>query len=128
MICNDNDEPVHVIMDRVTGKTMDAYIELINMKEAVAAVNAKELNRKGGRGGRLGNRFVDLEVCGQDRLMKALFPKAKNVHWNGEIPQIFPPNQNDPYNSGFKGFVTSEELVLLVKQVENPSSVSTPLS
>jgi hypothetical protein len=111
-------------MDRVTGKTMDAYIEFVNMREAVNAVKTKEVNRNGGRGGRLGNRFVSLEVTGQEQLMAALFPKAKNVTWQGSRPEILPANPNDPYNSGFKGFINSEELVLLVKQVENPNLVS----
>jgi hypothetical protein len=112
-------------MDRVTGKTQDAYIEFINMREAVNAVRIKEINRNGGRGGRLGNRFVALEVTGQEQLMAALFPKARNVLWQGAKPEIIPADPEDPYNTGFKGFINSEELVLLVKQVENPNLVST---
>jgi hypothetical protein len=55
--------------------------------------------------------------------MKDLFPKAKNVVWNGSRPEILPKNPHDPYNSGFQGFVTREELVMLVKHVEAPQRV-----
>lgn len=113
-------------MDRVTGKTMDAYVELVDMKDAVNAVRFKELGRTGGRGGRLGTRFVSLEVSGHEQLMSALFPLAKNVRWHGAVPEILGVDPEDRYNSGFKGFVSSEELIHLVKQMENTKSVSPP--
>lgn len=111
-------------MERVSSKTMEAYVEFVSMQEAVAAVNRYEVNRTGGRGGRLGERHVELEVSGQEKLMQELFPKARNVHWDGSIPVITPNNPNDPYNSGFQGFVTTEEMVMLVKHVEAPQRVS----
>lgn len=119
---NDN-EPVHIIMERVTSKTLDCYVEFVSFSEAVAAVQRYETNRSGGRGGRLGQRHVEVELSSQEQLMHDLFPKAKNVIWHGSRPEIRPANPHDPYNSGFQGFVTREELVMLVKHVEAPQRV-----
>jgi hypothetical protein len=111
-------------MERVTSKTMDAYVEFINIAEAVNAVNRYEQNRALGRPGRLGERHVDMELSSQAQLMGDLFPKARNVKWNGSRPEIIPVPQNDPYNSGFQGFLIREELIMMVKHVETPSRVS----
>lgn len=124
-ITNDMEhEPVHIVMERVTSKTLDAYVEFTSFDEAVAAVNRFEVNRTGGRGGRLGQRHVEIELSSQDVLMKELFPKTKNVRWNGGVPIIAPTNPDDIYNSGFQGFISKEELVMLVKHVEAPQRVS----
>jgi hypothetical protein len=111
-------------MERVTSKTLDCYVEFINLNEAVNAVNRFETNRAGNRGGRLGARHVDVELSSQEQLMKDLFPKAKNVTWQGSRPVIIPNNPKDAYNSGFQGFISKEELVMLVKHVEAPQRVS----
>ena len=126
-IINENEyEPVHIVMERVTSKTLDCYVEFTSFNEAVSAVNRFETNRTGGRGGRLGQRHVEVELSSQDFLMKELFPKAKNVTWSQGRPEITPKDPNDPYNSGFQGFVSKEELVMLVKHVEAPQRVSFP--
>lgn len=109
-------------MERVTSKTMDAFVEFVDINEAVNSVTRYEANRAGGRGGRLGERHVALEVCGHELFMQSLFPKAVNVVWNGSDPHI--STNHDLYNSGFKGFVSREELVMLVKHVEAPQRVS----
>lgn len=113
-------------MERVTSKTLDCYVEFINFGEAVAAVNRFETNRTGGRGGRLGQRHVEVELSSQDALMKDLFPKAKNVSWKNGRPEIIPTDLNDPYNSGFGGFISREEIVMLIKHVEAPQRVRQP--
>jgi hypothetical protein len=114
------------VVERVTSKTLDCYVEFVSLNEAVAAVNRFETNRTGGRGGRLGQRHVEVELSSQEQLMHDLFPKAKNVTWKGSRPIITPRDENDPYNSGFQGFVSKEELVMLVKHVEAPQRVSLP--
>ena len=111
-------------MERVTSKTMDAIVEFVNETEAINAVDRYATNRAGGRGGRLGQRHVELEVVSQAYLMKELFPKARNVRWNGARPEVYPVEPDEKYNSGFKGFMISEELVMLVKHVETPQRVS----
>ena len=117
-------EPIHIVMERVTSKTLDCYVEFINFSEACSAVTRFDNNRAGNRGGRLGARHVDVELSSQDKLMKDLFPKAKNVEWQGARPIIHPKDDSDPYNSGFQGFISKEELVMLVKHVEAPQRVS----
>lgn len=119
-----DNEPIHIIMERVTSKTLDCYVEFVSFNEAVAAVNRFETNRTGGRSGRLGQRHVEVELSSQEHLMKDLFPKAKNVKWVGSKPTIVSTNGNDVFNSGFQGFVSREELVMLVKHVESPQRVS----
>lgn len=116
------DEPVHIIMERVTSKTMDAFVEFINIDEAVNAVTRFEANRAARRAGRLGERHINMEICGHEQLMQALFPRAVNVQWNDIDPCII--NAQDNYTTGFKGFVSREELVMLAKHVEAPQRVS----
>ena len=110
-------------MERVTSKTLDCFVEFIDLGEAISAVNRFENNRQGGRG-RLGQRHVDVELSTQGELMKELFPKAKNVEWDGSTPYIIPRDPNDMYNSGFQGFIIKEELIMLLKHVESPQRVS----
>jgi hypothetical protein len=124
-LINETDyEPIHIVMERVTSKTLDCYVEFVSFNEALAAVNRFEQNKTGGRSGRLGQRHVEVELSSQAALMKELFPKAKNVSWRGAKPVVTPTDPNDKYNSGFQGFVSKEELVMLVKHVEAPQRVS----
>ncbi len=110
-------------MERVTSKTLDCYVEFTNFNEALHAVNRFDINRSGGRGGRLGQRHVEIELSSQEALMTNLFPKVKNVTWHGSQPVIIARDPNDMYNSGFSGFITKEELIMLVKHVEYPARV-----
>jgi len=113
---------IHIIMERSTSKTMDCFVELFSYGDALAVVNKFTRSREDGRHPRVGDRHVAVEMSGQDALMKELFPRAKNVVWQGGKPII---TQNDePFNSGFKSFLTSEEMVMLVKHAEQPHRVS----
>ncbi|KAI9701230.1 MAG: hypothetical protein M1836_001899 [Candelina mexicana] len=109
---------IHIIMERATGKTMDCFVEFLSSGDALAAVNRFVRHKEEGRSGRIGDRHVDVEMSGQDSLMKELFPRAKNVVWHGADPAIF--HSTEPFNSGFKGFITSEEMVMTVKHAETP--------
>ncbi|KAK0725735.1 hypothetical protein B0H67DRAFT_480130 [Lasiosphaeris hirsuta] len=118
-ILNDTDEPVHIIMERVTSKTQDAYVEFLTFADAVKAVERHNEMQKKGRQTRLGDRTVEVELSSQGALMRDLFPFASGVFWNGSIPQIQEPVEDQPWKT-FKGFVTEEEMTMLVKFVEAP--------
>ncbi|KAJ9155346.1 RNA recognition, RNP-1 [Pleurostoma richardsiae] len=118
-VLNDNQEPVHIIMERVTSKTNDAYVEFISMQAAITAVEKHQKTLANGRLTRLGDRPVEVELSSQAALMKDLFPLATGVRWNGAKPEVLPGHPTEPWNS-FKGFVTVEEMTMLVKHVEIP--------
>ncbi|KHO00373.1 RNA recognition motif domain protein [Metarhizium album ARSEF 1941] len=118
-ILNDSDEPVHIIMERVTSKTMDAYVEFVSLDEANKAVEKHQQHFLSGRVSRLGDRPVDVELSSQESLMKDLFPLAKGIVWNGVSPQFRQFNPKEPWDN-FKGFVSEEEMIMLVKHVEVP--------
>ncbi|KAL8925051.1 MAG: hypothetical protein Q9208_003735 [Pyrenodesmia sp. 3 TL-2023] len=107
--------PIHIIMDRTNGKTMDCYVEFFSHGDAQAAFNKCLLR---GNQLRLGDRVVDICLSTQDELLKEMFPKAKNVEWSHGRPIV--KDSTDPYNSGFKAFVTNEELLQLVSYAEKP--------
>lgn len=118
---------VHIIMDRNTGKTNDAFIEVTRQQEAVTIVNSFTRRLMAGRQLRIGERLVDVELSSQEELMHHLFPRAKFVTWNGSVPTI--NFDGDTYfvgqpAIGFDGFVGSEEMVMLVKFADMPSRVS----
>ncbi|KAL7816584.1 hypothetical protein V8C26DRAFT_82223 [Trichoderma gracile] len=118
-VLNDTDEGVHIIMDKVTSKTMDAYVEFVSLEDAMRAVDRHRTNVVAGRFSRLGDRPIEVEVTSQANLMKDLFPIARGVFWNGVTPEILPFNPTQPWDN-FKGFVSEEEMIMLVKHVEVP--------
>lgn len=122
-ILNDTEEPVHIIMERVTGKTTDAYVEFHTLEDATKAVEKHQQNLSRGRVARIGQRPVEIELSSQSALMKDLFPSSRGVFWNGCNPQVLPDNAQEPWEN-FKGFVSNEEMTMLVKHVEVPHRVS----
>lgn len=124
-ILNDFDEPVHIIMDRVTSKTMDVYVEFQTLEDAMKAVEKHDtVYMTQGRAPRIGERQVSIELSGQASLMKDLFPHAFGIVWDGVKPEFKPVNEDEPWEN-FKGFVSEEEMIMLVKHVEVPHRVST---
>ncbi|UKZ74233.1 hypothetical protein TrVFT333_001894 [Trichoderma virens FT-333] len=118
-VLNDTDEGVHIIMDKVTSKTMDAYVEFVSLEDAMRAVDRHRANVAAGRYSRLGDRPIEVEVTSQANLMRDLFPIARGVFWNGVTPEIMPFNPSQPWEN-FKGFISEEEMIMLVKHVEVP--------
>ncbi|KAB5559811.1 hypothetical protein GE09DRAFT_1220480 [Coniochaeta sp. 2T2.1] len=101
-ILNDADEPVHIMMERITTKTGAAYVEFYEYESAVKVVDKHRLAKAHGK---------------PDALLKDLFPYAREVDWiNGQPVFKVAPEV-------FKGFVTEEELISLVKNVEFPHRV-----
>ncbi|PSS03298.1 hypothetical protein BD289DRAFT_359294 [Coniella lustricola] len=118
-ILNDNQEPIHIIMERVTSKTGCAYVEFLSTEAALNVVERHQKNALNGRLTRLGDRPVDVELSSQAALMRDLFPLAKGVYWDGPRPIIIEAHPSQPWQS-FKGFITEEEMTMLVKYVEIP--------
>ncbi|KAI0434792.1 hypothetical protein F5Y09DRAFT_354795 [Xylaria sp. FL1042] len=125
-ILNDRQEPVHIIMDRVTSKTQDAFCELSSLNAAIEIVERfKKSNETGPETGagtsrvsRLGDRVVQIELSSQTVLMKNLFPGSRNgVSWIGTRPELISGSVH-PWEN-FSGFFTEEEMVMLTKHVEN---------
>ncbi|KAI1423878.1 hypothetical protein F5Y12DRAFT_797924 [Xylaria sp. FL1777] len=117
-ILNDRQEPVHIIMDRVTSKTQDAFCELSSLDAAIEIVDRFRTSAENGRISRLGNRVVEVELSSQTILMETLFPSSRNgVKWIGAHPQ---PGKDKKFPwENFSGFFTEEEMVMLCKHVEN---------
>ncbi|KAL4721893.1 hypothetical protein ACLX1H_011085 [Fusarium chlamydosporum] len=116
---NDGEEPIHIIMDRATSKTMDAFVEFMTMEDAMRCAEKHHQYTQAGRISRLGERPVEVELSSQAALMHELFPLARGVFWDGANPQILPTNNNEPWVN-FKGFISPEEMVMLAKHVEVP--------
>ncbi len=126
-ILNDVDEGIHIIMDRVTGRTNDAYIEFMTMNDAMKAVEKFNEQQAHGRHPRLGDRPIEVELSSQSVLMGALFPQARGIVWMGSEPVLQQPRVEEPWNR-FKGFISAEEMTILVKHVESPHRVRLSLS
>ncbi|KAL9945219.1 hypothetical protein ACHAQF_000620 [Verticillium nonalfalfae] len=120
-ILNDFEEPVHIIMDRVSSKTNDAYVEFQTMADAVSAVDRFVLNFSKGKVGRLGDRPISVELSSQSSLMKDLFPFASGLRWEGIHPHMTGRRKDGAPYGQFTGFVTEEEMIMLVKHVEMPN-------
>ncbi|KAF7544436.1 hypothetical protein G7Z17_g9954 [Cylindrodendrum hubeiense] len=124
-ILNDAEEPIHIIMERATSKTMDAYVEFHTLADAMKAAERHHQNASHGRTSRLGDRPVEVELSSQASLMKDLFPIARGIFWDGAQPSIKPKNKATPWDN-FKGFISTEEMTMLVKHVESPFSKECP--
>ncbi|KAL2209326.1 hypothetical protein CC79DRAFT_1367515 [Sarocladium strictum] len=119
-ILNDADEPVHIIMERMTGKTMDAYVEFCTFEDASKAVEKHQRNHREGRPSHIGQRIITVSLASQAELMQDLFPLAAGVTWNGVNPVFHPVNEHEPWKN-FKGFVSEEEMTMLAKHAKVPN-------
>ncbi|KAI0021447.1 hypothetical protein F4780DRAFT_790309 [Xylariomycetidae sp. FL0641] len=118
-VLNDREEPVHIILDRVSSKTQDAYVEVDTPEEAQRLVTKFQRAAEMGKPPRIGTRTVDVLESDMNELMKALFPATtKTVLWVRGEPL---PVDDSPWPwENFKGFITIDEMTMLVKYVENP--------
>ncbi len=114
---------MHIIIDRVTSKTKDAFIEFVTMTDAMRAVQRHQATVDRGRTARLGDRPVTVELSSMDMLMAELFPHAW-VKWRNGGPVINSEKDQRYEWRNFKGFITEEEMTMLVKHVEQPHRVS----
>jgi hypothetical protein len=112
---------VHIIMERSTAKTMECYVEFLTVADALATFSRLNHFQEGGRYPRIGNRHVIIEMSSQDALLKDMFPRAKCVIWESGLPRVTP--NTDSYSTGFQGFLTSEELLGVIRHAENPHRV-----
>ncbi len=110
-------------MERVSSKTQDCYVEFMTTQDAVRAVDRHRDNLQRGRPSRLGERPVEVLLSSQAAIMQDLFPLASGVWWDNGKPVIQAPIDGQPWKT-FKGFVTEEEMTMLVKHVEIPQRVS----
>ena len=104
-------EAIHIIMERANGKTGEVYVEFFSQADAQACVNDWGHVRRS----KVRDRFVHMQMSSQEALMERLFPKARNVTWNGQIPIVAPPQ---PPFTGFRSFIDHEELLQLEKLVD----------
>ncbi|KAI0848179.1 hypothetical protein F5Y00DRAFT_262815 [Daldinia vernicosa] len=121
-ILNDKEEPVHIIMDRVTSKTNDCYVEFVSFQDAVNAVDKHRAAIKQERHPKLGDRNVEMTVASQAKFMKELFPTAHGIDWH-ESPYAFTSDSEYDFEN-FKGFVCAEEMGMLYKHAEANSHAS----
>jgi hypothetical protein len=119
---------IHVIMDRLSGKTLDCFIEVESVREATTIHNHFKKRLDSGRHVKIGDRPVIVQQSSQQEMMSELFPRGKNVSWFGNIPKIDDSNLEEFYpgvfSTGFEGFLNEEELAHMIKHVEMPSRVS----
>ncbi|KAJ5249204.1 hypothetical protein N7468_000655 [Penicillium chermesinum] len=116
--------PIHIIMERSTGKTMECYVEFKDCKEAKLAVSRVTRGSDVGLGPRMGIRHVDVSLSSPDMLMKAIFPLAKCIRWKNGRPIQVAQQPDEPWSTGFKGFLTPEEMFGCVRHAENPGRSS----
>ena len=102
------------MMDRIKGKTQDCFVEFFSKADVEAWVNW--FRHRHPAFWRVEERSLDARCSSQDDLLKQLLPRAKNVEFQDRQPKILP--SEDPYNTGFKTFVSTEELDLLVKHAD----------
>ncbi|KAJ5825254.1 hypothetical protein N7474_002392 [Penicillium riverlandense] len=114
--------PVHIIMERSTGKTMDCFVEFDTVAAASETVTRINRVHEMGRSPRMGNRHVEVAMSSQDELLKALFPRAKCMKWVDGQPVL--QENKDWWSNGFQGFFTDEEMFCVLRHAEVPQRSS----
>lgn len=105
-------------MENVTGKTCEAYVETLTMKDSMDIVARHERRQADGHIDRLGDRPVEMDISSPDALLQAVFKAGSTgVEWRGGNPMIKEPPMGQKFGY-FKEFVPAEDLTMLVKHAE----------
>ena len=111
---------IHIIMERSTGKTKDAFVEVGNSE---IALNAVRRNSRARPRPELDGRPVTLQASSQSELMHEMFPRTTGVVWDDVTGAPVRSLKEDKYSSGFRGFLTKEELNGMIRHAERPKQV-----
>lgn len=118
--------PIHIIMEKPTGKTMDCFVELQNHQAAKECVRRFEYHVLPGQNTKIGNRNVTLDLSNQAELRKAVFPRSRFVEFDilTGRPRIMSHEEDPSWSEGFRGYFTQEEIFGVTRFAENPARVS----
>ncbi|KAF2719444.1 hypothetical protein K431DRAFT_208395, partial [Polychaeton citri CBS 116435] len=114
---------VHIMMERMTGKTMDVFVEVADADEARHIVMSSNRRAANLRTPKLGDRVVSMELSTQEEFMGALFSKAKDTTWVGAMPHVeYKSEEVRPgvWTQGFRGFLQPDEINMFVKFATSP--------
>lgn len=117
--------PIHIIMEKPTGKTMDCYVELRDQEAARQCVKRFEYGPMPGQTAKIGNRNVSLDLSNQAELSKAIFPRSRYVDFDilTGRPRIMSHEEDLSWSEGFRGYFTQEEIYGVTRFAENPARV-----
>ncbi|RYO78033.1 hypothetical protein DL762_008909 [Monosporascus cannonballus] len=120
----DSHEGIHILIDYITGKTVDAFIETVTMQDAMAVVGKHQDKLADGQQDKILNRPAEMSVSSPDALRKAVFKAGSvGVKWIGGEPQVQVPEPGQVIGK-FKAFVPAENLTMLLKHAENQTTFS----
>lgn len=112
-VLSDHQERCHIIMERTSGKTMDAFIEFCTPADAVEAV--RRSNKSSNRKFAINGRDAILSTATHEDLQESVFPMARGIKWNGATPCKILDTMTTKAGHRFFGFVAKEEMDLLEK-------------
>ena len=115
---------VHIIMEKTNAKTQDCFLELIDLDTKAVVMSRYENMLQSGRPPKMGTRHVAVEDSSQGDLMKELFHRAHCIAWDDIYGFPIKTQLTDPYGAGFMGFLTDEELHMVVRYTLDPDRVS----
>lgn len=111
---------IHIIQDRMTGKTNDVFVELRDWNEAEKVMRRYNNQASKERAPKLGNRRAKMLLATASNLMKAVFPRAKCMWVNGKPERPTEWLNDNPCN--WDGFITREEMVKVLMFAEQTTS------
>jgi hypothetical protein len=111
---------IHIIQDRVSGKTHEVYVELEDLMELDKVLRRFHHLQSKRREPKMGTRKTLQQSCSNSQLMKAIFPHAKCEWVDGQPVRSEQYLQN--YPSEWNGFITPEELHKVSFHVEEPNA------
>ncbi|EPS28431.1 hypothetical protein PDE_03377 [Penicillium oxalicum 114-2] len=113
--------PIHILMERSTGKTTDCYVEFASDIDAEEAIQRIQNQHDGHQGPRMGNRLIEVTMSSPDALMKAVFPLTKGIKWERGRPVQVLKREDEFWSTGFDGFLTDEELFCTARHAREPN-------
>lgn len=115
--------PIHIVMDRSSGKTTDCFVEFVTEKDAEDAVHHVTQPGYMGQSPRSGVRHVQASMSNYDEMLKAMFPHAKGIEWVNGKPILRSVPEDEHWSTGFSGFLTDEEMYCTLRHAEQPYRV-----
>lgn len=123
---------VHIMMDRHDGKTLDAYVEVKNAREAKMIAEQFERRIQSGRHAKLQDREVKVEAITQGDMLAEIFPHGQDLAWfedgTPEVSDIKEEFYLGVPSAGFQGYIRQEDLHMMSKFAETPQRVSSHLT